>query len=556
MRDTTTRRKAPLFFIALLTLLALVLAACGGSSGGSKSSDTSSGSTPSGDEGKPQTGGTITYGLEGKTTAFCPPRAQWAISGIMVANAVYDTLTRPTDDPNTYAPYLAQSITPSNNNMTWTIKLRPGITFHDGEPLNAAAVVQNIEAWTKGILLGFVFSNIQGVAALSDDTVVVNMKKPWVAFPAFLWSTGRTAIAAPAQLNNEATCDTNMIGTGPFKLAPGGFDPTTGDVKTVKNDDYWRKGFPYLDGINFKPQEESSQRIRGLAGGEFDITHSSGGLDLDEVKSTAPSATVTLEPNGRMELSQMLINDTRAPLDDLTARQAIAYGLDRNRLNDIANKGSSRLADQVFDTDVMGYDSSLKYPKQNISKAKSLVNEYKSSHGGKFAFELQGTFDNTTQALAQEVKRQLGQVGITVNLPSPVDQATIINKAIGGTVDSFLWRNYPGQDPDTLYVWLYGGSVVNFNHLDDATVNQALDDGRSESDPTAREADYKKFSAQLTNKLFNFWSWYTQWFIASQPSVHGIVGPNLPDENGGVGDVKPVPILAGIHQVVGLWVSK
>jgi peptide/nickel transport system substrate-binding protein len=554
VRDTTTRRKAPFFFIALLTLIALVVAACGGSSSGGGSSSSTSGGGSSTDGGKPQYGGTITYGLEGKTTAFCPPRAQWAISGIMVANAVYDTLTRPTDDPNTYAPYLAESVTPSNNYMTWTIKLRPNIKFQDGEPLNAAAVAQNIEAWTKGILLGFVFDNIAGVGALTDDTVVVNMKKPWVAFPAFLWVTGRAAIAAPAQLNNDATCDTNMIGTGPFKLES--FDPTTGDVKTVKNPDYWRKGFPYLDGINFKPQEESSQRIRGLAGGQFNITHSSGGLDLDEVKSSAPDATVTLEPNGRMELSQMLINDTRAPLDDLTARQAIAYGLDRNRLNDIANKGSSRLADQVFDTDVMGYDASLKYPSQNVAKAKNLVNQYKSSHGGKFAFELQSTFDNTTQALAQEVKRQLGQVGITVNLPSPVDQATIINKAIGGSVDSFLWRNYPGQDPDTLYVWFYGGSVVNFNHLNDPTVNQALDDGRSEPDPTAREADYQKFSGELTNKLWNFWSWYTQWFIASQPNVHGIVGPNLPDAQGGVGTVKPVPILAGIHQVVGLWLSK
>ena len=60
----------------------------------------------------------------------------------------------------------------------------------------------------------------------------------------------------------------------------------------------------------------------------------------------------------------------------------------------------------------------------------------------------------------------------------------------------------------------------------------------------------------MTGQLYNFWSWYNQWFIASQSNVHGVVGPNLPDENGAVGTVKPVPILAGIHQTVGLWVSK
>ena len=157
--------------------------------------------------------------------------------------------------------------------------LRSGIKFHDGEPLNADAVKQNIDAWRKGILLGFVFKNVANVSTLGDDTVIVQMTDPWVAFPAYLWTSGRAAIAAPAQINNEATCDTNMIGTGPFKKVS--FDPTTGDVKVTKNTDYWRKGYPYLDGINFKPQEDSSQRIRGLQGGQFDITHDAGGLDLE-----------------------------------------------------------------------------------------------------------------------------------------------------------------------------------------------------------------------------------------------------------------------------------
>ena len=126
----------------------------------------SNGGLPTNNPGTPQKGGTITYGLEGKTTAFCPPRGQWAISGIMVASAVYDTLTQPTDQPNVYAPYLAKSVTGSADYKTWTIVLRSGIKFQDGEPLNAAAVKQNIDAWRKGILLGFVFKNIADVTTL------------------------------------------------------------------------------------------------------------------------------------------------------------------------------------------------------------------------------------------------------------------------------------------------------------------------------------------------------------------------------------------------------
>lgn len=549
VRETTSaRRKAP-FFIALLTVLALAVAACGGSSGSSPGPGGASK-----DEGKPQYGGTITYSIEAKTTAFCPPRGQWAIAAIMVASALYDTLTQPTDDPDVYAPYLAKSVTGNADSTEWTIELRPGIKFHDGTDLTADAVKQNIEEWRKGILLNFVYKNIASVDVTGPLTVVVKTTVPWVAFPAFLWTSGRAAIAAPAQLNAGDGCDTLLIGTGPFKLKS--FDPTSGDVAVVKNENYWRKGLPYLDGINFKPNEESTSRLTGIQSGELDITHSSGGKDMNKLKQIAPQATIVAEPNGRMEISHTLINVTRPPLDDVDARRAVALAVDRDRLNQLANDGTSRLTDQIFDTDITGYLPDLKYPKQNIAEAKKLVEKVKASHGGKFEFAIQSTFDQSTQDLFKEVQRQLAAVGITVNLPKPVDQATIISQAIGGGVDSFGWRNYPGQDPDTLYVWFYGGSVVNFNHLDDPIINKALDDGRTTKDPAARKKAYETFNKRMTDQVYNFWTWYTQWFVATQPNIHGVFGPNLPDENGDLGTVKPVPMLAGIHQTVGLWKSK
>ena len=532
-------------------VLALVLAACGGSSGSKSSSGGSSGGSGGG-EGKPVSGGTIKYALEGATTAFCPPTGQWAIAGIMVAQSIYDTLTRPTDNPEVYAPYLASSITPNADYTQWTIVNREGVKFQDGEALTADVIKQNIDAWRKGILLGFVFSNISDVAVTGPNTTVVTTKVPWVAFPAFLWSTGRTAIAAPAQLNNSATCDTNMIGTGPFKLKS--FDPATGQVSVVKNPDYWQKGYPYLDGIDFIPQAESSQRVSGLQGGQFDVIQDSGGKDLDAVKAISGTTTVE-EPNGRMEISHALPNVSVAPFNDLNARKAIAMGINAETISAIVNKGTGRLTEQVFDTRVMGYVTDPGFPKYNPAAAKKLVSQYKASHGGKFEFDLQSTFDQTTQQQAAEVKRELAQVGITVNLPAPVDQATIINEAIGGTVDSFLWRNYPGADPDTLYVWFYGGSTVNFNHLDDPQINQALDAGRSETDTAKRTADYEAFNKRMSSQVYNLWSYYTQWFVGTKSNVHGIVGPNLPNAQGQPGTVKPVAMLAGYHQLLGMWKS-
>ena len=222
--------------------------------------------------------------------------------------------------------------------------LRSGIKFQDGTPLDANAVKMNIDAWRKGILLGFVFSDIKDTAVTAPDTVVVTTSVPWVAFPAYLWTSGRAAIAAPAQISNAATCDKNMIGTGPFQVLNGGsFDPSTGNVKVVKNKNYWRSGFPYLDEIDFVPQAESSQRINGLQGGQFDITHDSGYKDLKAAQAIS-GVTSESEPPGRQELSHALLNVTKPPLNDVNIRRAMAMGTDVQALINISLDGKGRIA--------------------------------------------------------------------------------------------------------------------------------------------------------------------------------------------------------------------
>ena len=516
-------------------------------------------------QGKPKSGGSITYGLEAPTTNFCLPNAQLAISGIVVTTAVYDTLVVP-DKDGKYVPYLAQSVDHSPDYMSWTIKLRPNIQFQDGEPLDADAVTQNLTAYAgksqavSAPLFGFVFSNVDSIQTVDPMTVQVNMKSPWVEFDQYLWATGRLGMVAPAQLNSP-NCQTNMIGTGPFKLQS--FDPVTGNVDVVKNPNYWRKGFPYLDEIKFVPIPDGSQRLTQFQGGALDVVHDSVGRDLTQYqKLGSGTATITQEPNGRMEITHTLINVTRPPFDDPNARKAVAEAVDRNALNQLVNDGKARLANGVFDKDVEGYLSNAGYPKYNPKDAKKLADQYKAAHGGTFEFSYQSTTDQLGIDVARFLKSQLAKVGITVNLPQPVDQPTIINQAIGGNVDAFGWRNYPGLVGDTMYVWFYGTTQpnsqgarnpVNFNFVNDPQLNQDLDQARAEPDPTKRAQLYQDFNKRLTSQYADFWGWYTPWFIVTKPNIHGVLGPNLPDASGNTGSDKPTPVLAGYHQLLGLW---
>jgi len=553
--------------VALVAVVALTATACGGGGGGDGDGNGSGNGARNGvpangyvasvkppDEGTPKRGGKITYALEGPTDNLCPPTGQWAISGIMIGQSIYDTLTAPDSDGN-LQPYLAKSVEHDSTYKVWTIKLREGIEFHNGEKLDAAAVKQNIDAWRKGVLLQFVYQNLADTRVVDPLTVEVTMKAPWVAFPAYLWTSGRVGIAAPAQLADMAKCQTNLIGTGPFKLKK--FDPTTGAVDVVRNPSYWRKGFPYLDEIDFRIQGDGTQRTRGLQGGEFDVIHGSGGVELESIAAMGDQARVALEPWGRMEVSHMLLNVGKEPFNDPIARRAIAMGADRAILNRISNGTNPRwrIADQVFDTDVPGYVKDPGFPKRNLAEARRLVKQYEQKHGKKLEFDLQSTYDSTTKRLAREVQRQAATYGVKVNLPPATDQGTIISKAVAGGINAFLWRNYWGIEPDTMFVWFHSGSTVNFNHIDDPVVDKALEEGRTNPDPAARKKAYETFSRRLSTEAYSIWSWYSQWYVATKANVHGIVGPALPDENGEPGTIRPVPMVAGYHQLLGMWVS-
>jgi peptide/nickel transport system substrate-binding protein len=531
---------------ALAAAIAVVVAACGGTVGG--------GSGAARNEGVPRSGGSITYALDGKTTNFCIPSAQLAISGIMVANAVYDTLTVPTRDPMKYAPYLARDVAANAAYDRWTITLRPGVTFQDGTPVDAAAVKQNIDAWRTGTVLQFMYTDIADVTTPNDTTVVVSMRSPWVSFPAWLWNIGRVGIAAPAQLDAGDACATKLIGSGPFEVTR--FDPSTGDVATRKYTDYWRRGYPLLDQLDFKVSAGSDNRLNGLQGGQFDVMLDSSGAGFETVKRL-PGITYQLAPPGRRELGMVLLNVTRPPLDDIAVRRAIVAGTDREAMNAIANRGSFTLTDQVVDEDVMGYVDDPGFPKHDPKAARKAVRAWKQAHGGRSpTFDLQSPADEMNQALAQEFKRQMAEIGITVNLPAPVDQATIINQAIGNRVDAFLWRNYAGGDPDTLYPWFKRGSLVNLNKIDDPEVDAALDAGRAEPDELRRASIYEGLNRRLSSQAYNLYTWYVNWYVAEQSDVKGILGPNLPDADGRPGTEKPVDVLAGYHQLLGIWVDR
>ncbi len=549
--------------MACLLALAMVAAACGG---GGDDDGGGGGDAAGGDEGTPTPGGKVTYGLEAESIdGWCLPESELAISGIIEANAIYDTLTRPNAE-GVMEPWLAESVEPNEDYTQWTITLPEGVTFHDGSELTAEVVKNNLDAYRgqypprEPLLFIFVFSMIESVEVVDPLTVQVNMTQPWVSFDAHLWSSGRLGIMAQAQLDDTEACDRNLIGTGPFQLVD--WTPNQSFV-AERNPNYWATDaegnqLPYLEEIEFRPIPEVAQRQNALVSGEINAMHTSEpGAVADLREATEDGELNSYETDQFGEVSYLMFNASEPPFDNITARRALAHALDFEEFNAILGEGILTQATGPFAPGNIGNLEASDFTEfpytHDPEEAERLVQEYEAETGQPLSFTYTAGQEDFTLAVAQYVKEKVEAVGMSMEITA-ADQSTIIDRAIQGTFQAINWRNHPGGDPDQQYVWWKAATgdppnPVNFGRFNDPEIDRLLDEGRATDDPAEREQIYEDINRRFAEQLWNAWSYYTLWIVATAPDVHGVPGE-------GPNSAEPFPGIAVGHPVAYMWVEQ
>jgi peptide/nickel transport system substrate-binding protein len=602
--------------VALALVLAMVLSACGSDDdGGGGATGPTGGTGANGDwtadladgpipglkveDTEPVAGGEVTFALDAESTGgWCLPEAQLAIAGIQVARSIYDYLAVP-DDKGGYVPYLADDITSADNFKKWTIHLRSGIKFHDGTDLDAQVVKNNLDAYRgqyegrSPLLFVFVFQNIADVKVVDDMTVEVDMKQPWASFPATLFSYGRLGMMAQAQLDSGPNCFKDMIGTGPFKLD----EWQTNDHLTVsKNDDYWRKDsfgqqLPYLDKITFKPVPDGSQQLNGLKSKEFDLANTDdtttviSGLLPDVQSGSIELAVAKQNP----EVGYTIFNTQKEPFNNINARKAWVYAFDTTTYNRARNHDLNQVANGPFGPGVLGYLEDTGFPKYNLDEAKKAVAAYEQETGKDLNFTLTIPNDAASRQSAEVTVGFMQKAGMTVSL-KPTEQSQQINDVIAGSYQAAAWRNHPGFDPDTQWVWWHcddapasipppgttgaapknvgvestAGAVgnncnnlVNFSKFNDPVINKAFETGRTSTDPAVRKKAYEDINKEFAKQVWEAWSFWSVWTVPYQTDVRGVLGPKLPtaDSPDAVGS-EPYLGLSSGTDVSGLWLKQ
>jgi len=536
----------------VLTALA-VLAGCAGGDG---DADSSSSGGSGAAAGTPVRGGEVVYGLEAETGGgWCLTDSTLAISGIMVTRAIYDTLTTASAQGE-FVPYLAESVEPNDDFTRWTITLRDEVTFHDGSALDATVVKNNLDAYRgnyegrTSLFFSFVLAPIESVEVVDELTVSITTSLPWPAFPAYLSGGGRLGIMAQAQLDDTETCDTNLIGTGPFMLEEWSVNDR---LSTTRNPDYWAtdadgESLPYLDRLEFRPIPDAQTRVNALLSGELDVLHAANAESVATLEAEAESGNVDLVQSlANAEAGYLMFNSAQPPFDSPVARRAVALSIDREAYQQVRTLGLFPLASGPYAPGTPGYLEDAGFPAHDLEKARRLAEQYQAETGDPIEFSYVYAGDNGGTQTAQFIQEQLSQAGITANLRA-VEQATLISTSLGNDWNLIPTRNLPSGVPDANYVWWYGGSPINFGKFDDPEINSLMDAGRVETDPDAAAEIYQDVNRRFNEQLHNVWLEWTEWTLASRPEVGGVMGPVLPDGS------EPSPALALGSSVSGLWI--
>jgi ABC-type transport system substrate-binding protein len=499
---------------------------------------------------KPKMGGSVTFGIDTEQSGFDPGSARWDEGGYLYARTVFDPIAV-INAQGHVEPYLAQSITPNADFTQFTVTLRPGIVFHDGTPLDANALRVNIENIATSVLTGAALKNLSTVSVSGPLSVIITVKSPWVPFPYYLAAGQLAYVAAPSMLNKPNGGTSNPIGTGPFVFQE--WVPNS-HLTAKRNPHYWRKGYPYLDSITYKPIINHASRVAALQSGQVDMIHSNSAGDLLQFRGNKKWSYYDNSGQvlGQPTVQCIMLNTAAEPLNNVTLRKAMAMCIDQTQFAKVIDKGVDQPMHGLF---IPGseYYTPTAYPKHNPSEAAKLVKQVAQQTGKQPTFNLNTISDPEVLSGAEFLQQAFQTAGMKVNI-NILAQSTLINDALAGTFQATGWRQFGAQDPDENYVWWSTTTVsnplsINMARNSDPRIESALLAGRNASNHADRVKAYQKVNQLLAEDVPYLWLARDTWAVIANPKVQNFANPTTPSGS------KAIAFEEGVLWPTQIWVQ-
>ncbi len=451
-----------------------------------------------------QEGGSITITYK-DDVATLDPAIGYDWQNWSMIKSLFDGLMDYVPGTTELRPGLAESYEVSDDGLTFTFHLRPGVKFHNGREMVAEDVkyslnrVTNPETQSPGA--GF-FGSIKGYDAVADgsadalegveatdpQTVTITLSRPDATFLHVMALNFASVVPREAVDAAGGDFGKNPVGTGAFKLG----EWTIGQrLVFEKNEDYWRDGIPYLDQIVFEVGQEPIVALLRLQQGEVDVP--GDGIPpakFQEVMSDPAQAERVVE-GGQLQTGYITLNVNTPPLDKLAVREAINMAINKDRIVQIIN-GRAIPATQPLPPSMPGYTEGFAGYPYDPEAAKAKLEE--AGVGDGFDTQLYVMNTDPNPRIAQAIQQDLAAIGVKAEIRS-LAQANVI-EAGGAGQAPMIWSggmawiaDFP--DPSNFYGPILGCAGAgdggwNWSKFCDEAIDAEATKADSFQDPRTR----------------------------------------------------------------------
>lgn len=439
-------------------------------------------------------------------------------SDILIQGMMFGRLLQANIDRTELGPGLAEKWEISSDEKTYTFQLAEA-NFSDGSPITAEDVAfsWNRMRFQKDSAYAGPFQPLVKIEAVDGKTVVMTLDRPFTPFLGLteIWNTGIVPKAAVEKMGDEA------FARAPVTSGPFGFvEWRPGDrVVLARNEHYYRKGLPRLDGIEFRYVPDDNNKIAMLQANEIDVVLGVPAARMAELKAAGYRA----DPEPSTATYDMLINHSKEPFNDLKFRQAVNHGIDRTAIAQAVTMGTGTPASSIYAPALDYFDKSLPVVQRDVEKAKALLAE--SGKPGAFILN-QNAGELDEEKASVLIQAQLAEVGINVTI-AKIDSTQSWTRLVDGEYEATMqWWYNETRDPDNALRWCAWGAGENksyYTRYNNETVNKLIEDAAGEKDPAKRAAQYAEIQKITAEEVAQFALYYPAWLNAYSPQVKGLL---------------------------------
>jgi peptide/nickel transport system substrate-binding protein len=425
------------------------------------------------------------------------------------------------DEKLAVVPQLALSHETSADGKTVTIKLRPGVKFHDGEPLDAAAAKYSLDRHLtmKGSFRKPELGSVDKVEVVDPLTIKLILKEPFSPLLAQLTDRAGMMVSPKAAEAAGDKFGLKPVCAGPFKF-----------VERVQQDrivvekfaDYWNKDNVFIDKITYLPIVDGTVRLANLRSGGLDLIERVLATDIKAVRDNPKLKLIKAVSLGYAGITMNLANGPKADTPfakDVRVRRAFELSLDREAINQVVFNGEFVPGNQWINPQNFYYQQAFPIPKRDLAKAKALLKE--AGVTGPLTLDFMVPNGPENRAVAEVVQSMAAEAGFDLKI-RVTEFATSLKQGEDGDYQLYLIGWSGRSDPDgNSYSFQTCKSPQNNAGYCDKEVDAAHAEARARSEPVERKKAYEIVATKFLAEGSILYLYHAQVLVALTDKVEG-----------------------------------